>query len=1411
MKIVRLWLFLSLIVITTFSLLGKVTANNKYNIVKFLQVTCTSLTISPPALPNATLGVSYSQTLTASGGTAPYTFSVTTGTLPPGITLDSAGNITGNPTTTGSFGFTVQAIDSAMCTGTQNYTLLVNSGNCSPITITPSTIPSGSLGVAYNQTLGATGGVAPYSFSLISGTTLPPGLTLSSNGTISGTPTVNGTFLFYVQVSDTIGCLDSRAYAIVILCPTIAISPATLPPVAIGTAYRQTLTASGGVSPYSFSILSGSLPSGITLNSSGAFSGSPTTAGLFSFTVQVVDNVMCTSTKTYTLTVTTSCSNVVLSPSTLPSGVVGAGYSQAVTLAGGSPSIDVGVLSGSLPPGLRVVVMGTRIRTGITLVGTPTAPGIYTFTLQGVDSAGCSDTRNYTIVISSVNCLDISIAPTSLPSGRVNTPYNAALSASPSASYTYSLASGLLPPGLILSNNGLISGTPTTTGTFSFVVQAIDTNFCIGTNNYTIIIAGTSGTIGFSVGTFSTVEGGVATITVTRTNGGSGQVSVDYLTNNGTAIAGKDYVGTSGTITFASGDTAPKTFTIQTIANNVFEPNKTFNISLNNVTGGASLGIVSATLTITEKDTPRPGKLAFSQSAYTVNETSGIATITVTRSDGGNLPVSVNFSTSAGTNAQAGFNYIDVNGTLNFPTGSTSQSFNIPIINDNKPGQDKVVNLLLNGATNGATIAGGTAILNILESTASLPPAVLQTDTKIDFGSVNIGDMTKRTVTIRNTGGQDLLFDTPKITGDGISITTPPSTTRITPNQSTTFEIALKPAPGSLGDVTGSIIINSNGGSANIKLSGQSIDTILPKVSFISPAGGELFTAGSSVRIRYDAMDNDGLNDFAVSFLATQNSLTSTNTESAATMVIGGDIARLDSTNRDVIWNIPADLETSNARITIKARDRAGNIMTLGSGQFSIQRPMMSSPILQTNVSFTPTPDGQFTPPTNLTVNATEVRNNMVIQPPAPILLVNITFQPPPQNQLLPPQNVMVKAGELTNPGISKVYKISTKIGSNADGDLVLAGYVVYRALQNDDGTIPTSDQIVKPENMVTTLPPNATGFVDKVSTSGGNNYVYSVTSFFGNGMMSSGSQPMGTNLPVIKNPMFIKGTIFLDSPNSFIKPGAMLIVNDRETYILQFDDSGTRFTIPKKQLSTGSSLIIKRVITKNSTVKLLIKNPEGTTSVGVMFSRTGAIKGLNTNNLADQQSKENSLTTQESKENISPLVDATLTGYNIYRVVAPADGSIPLPSQIIQPENLVGSIPANMNTFTDKVSSGQSSSGNFVYSVTSFFGNGMMSSGSQPASTNLPVIKNPRFEDKTFFLDSPNSFIKPGAILIINDTEMYSLDFDNSGTRFTPGKKTGSTSGQTIDKFIQKDSTVRLTVKNPDGKLSVGVMFTRN
>ena len=192
------------------------------------------------------------------------------------------------------------------------------------ITISPSTVPNGTVGVAYNGGVAinftASGGTAPYTWTH-SGT-VPPGLNFNdAAATLSGTPTsaVGSPFTFTVNATDSAGApvTGSQSYTVTITAPAITITPSSLPPGKVGTVYNQTIVASGGTAPYTYSIVSGSLPPGLGTfpNSTGIISGTPTLNGTFPFTLRATDSASTTQDQPYTLLI--SPTDVVLPSSPL--------------------------------------------------------------------------------------------------------------------------------------------------------------------------------------------------------------------------------------------------------------------------------------------------------------------------------------------------------------------------------------------------------------------------------------------------------------------------------------------------------------------------------------------------------------------------------------------------------------------------------------------------------------------------------------------------------------------------------------------------------------------------------------------------------------------------------------------------------------------------------------------------------------------------------------------------------------------------------------------------------------------------------------------------------------------------------------------------------------------------------------
>lgn len=237
-----------------------------------------------------------------------------------------------------------------------------------------------------------------------------------------------------------------------------------------------------------------------------------------------------------------------------------------------------------------------------------------------------------------------------------------------------------------------------------------------------------AGNLQFSSSTYSTAEGqGSVLITVTRTGGSTGAVTVQHFTGPGSATSGSDYQAVNGTLSWANGDTAAKTFTVPIIDDTVVEQTETFFVTLNSPTGGATLGApVTATVSIADNDVapPQPvGTLQFSSSSYATAEGQGSVLITATRSGGSNGGVTVQYSTAPGS-ATAGSDYQAVNGTLAWGNGDTSaKTFSVPVVDDTLVEPTETFSVLLSSPTGGATLGSpATATITIVDNDVATGP-----------------------------------------------------------------------------------------------------------------------------------------------------------------------------------------------------------------------------------------------------------------------------------------------------------------------------------------------------------------------------------------------------------------------------------------------------------------------------------------------------------------------------------------------------------------------------------------------------------------------------------------------------------------------------------------------------------------
>jgi Calx-beta domain len=214
--------------------------------------------------------------------------------------------------------------------------------------------------------------------------------------------------------------------------------------------------------------------------------------------------------------------------------------------------------------------------------------------------------------------------------------------------------------------------------------------------------------------------GGSLTVTVDRTGGTNGAVTVAYATSNGTAVAGADYSATSGTLTWASGDGASKTFSVPVSDATPFSGDKSFAITLSGATGGATMGAPSSmTATIVGTAAAAPGSPQLSSSSYTVLQSAGSVSVTVNRSGGSSGAFSVAYATANGT-AVAGTDYTATSGTLEWQSGdAASQSFTVPVSNGSPFVGTKAFKVSLSTPSNGIALGNPSAATVTIDGSAS--------------------------------------------------------------------------------------------------------------------------------------------------------------------------------------------------------------------------------------------------------------------------------------------------------------------------------------------------------------------------------------------------------------------------------------------------------------------------------------------------------------------------------------------------------------------------------------------------------------------------------------------------------------------------------------------------------------------
>ncbi len=414
----------------------------------------------------------YNDTLSAIGGSAPYKWEWQY--YPDGLVLNSAtGQITGTPTKADTFTFVYLTLTDANGASVSKYSsnVVINP----PMTIATTSLSPATPGIIYQGTLGMTGGTAPFTWSLQSGT-LPAGLLLDPvTGIISGIPKTPGTSMFSIQVSDATGATKVQSLSIDVASQLEITTASPMPVVALNSAYNQTLVSTGGRLPYTWSVVSGSLPTGLTLApATGVINGTATAPGTYNFVAQVTDADSRATTKTLSVTVgaATPSASLSITTTSLPAGEKDKTYTTTTLSAiGGTVPRSWTLVGGSLPPGITLTSA-----TGI-ISGTPTAAGNYDLIFQVTDADLKSTTRTLTIVVVDPATAIMTIStPIPLPSAYVGTMYNKQFALTGGTGpFSWTISTGALPAGLTINSlTGLITGIPVATGSSSFIVKVSD-------------------------------------------------------------------------------------------------------------------------------------------------------------------------------------------------------------------------------------------------------------------------------------------------------------------------------------------------------------------------------------------------------------------------------------------------------------------------------------------------------------------------------------------------------------------------------------------------------------------------------------------------------------------------------------------------------------------------------------------------------------------------------------------------------------------------------------------------------------------------------------------------------------------------------------------------------------------------
>ena len=837
--------------------------------------------------------------------------------------------------------------------GTATYTLTTTVTAPGALAVTLVGATEASLGLPYSATLQAEGGVPPVTWTLTSGS-LPPGVSLNANGSISGTPTQEGTFSFAVQAKDKNELTGFGAFTITVgrqADLTVTLDP-TLG--AVNAPFSGVVSATGGTEPYSFTLLAGSLPPGLSLNASGTLSGTPTAVGTFAFSVKATDSKGATGTGNFSLTIS-SASPVIVTLEGGGTGQVGVPFTDGVvTATGGAPPYTFRETTGVL------ATAGLSLSSSGAITGTPTRAGALTFTVEASDRNGLKGTGTITVTISESGGgtgEPLTLALNTLPAATAGTPYSTVIGTASggTAPYTFSLENrGNLPADITLSASGVLSGTFSAAGTYNFVVKVSDASSPAQASiaNATVTVTSGGGTgvtptqltlLTSSPDLPSSGQNPVTLTAIARDSGGVllQDVTVNFQIRSGDGSiqivrATTDETGTAQALLSTGGNQRNRTLVVGASAGAVTATDVTVNVT------GTTLevsGATSGTIPLSTEDDPNPVKLTFALKDSAGTGIAG-ATVVVTGAPGGSRSLVTNSSGLAEVELQfsvAGDYSINAfwdNNSANATT--TTLPLNLTVSNDSftitvtdsvtsvndvvgiAPGLGNVrVEWRRNGAlVPGATItlstnkgtlgltSGGNPLVTTISSTVPGPATITATGTSPDPAVSPVTN--QRTIQFTATAPDTLTL---QANPSSISVNVPPSTSSQSTITATVRDAVQNPVANV--DVAFEITQDVSGGSlssgtAKTNFSGQA-SVVYTAGTSPTPENGVIIRATFSEDTNKNGIldpGEDANNNGVIDVLTQEVNLTVSRREVFITLGTGNTVTEPDPTTYALPYNV---------------------------------------------------------------------------------------------------------------------------------------------------------------------------------------------------------------------------------------------------------------------------------------------------------------------------------------------------------------------------------------------------------------------------------------------------------------------------------------------------------------------------